>query len=188
MTAPAPTLLQLGVEMRPTTLEDAGSLSQALLRNRSYLQPWEPERPEEYYTEAGQRSCIKKQLAQRRAGTSMHWVLVEVSTGRIVGGISLSKIILGPLCSAGVGYWTDNEWAGRGLATAAVEAACLCARRDFALHRLEAGTQLHNLASQRVLEKAGFRRYGTAPKYLYINGAWRDHRFFQRILHSDPPL
>ncbi|MCU8593031.1 MULTISPECIES: GNAT family N-acetyltransferase [Streptomyces] len=188
MTAPTPTLLELGVEMRPTTLEDAGPLSQAMLRNRSYLQPWEPDRPEEYYTEVGQRSCIKEQLAQRRAGTFMPWVLVEVKTGRIVGGISLSKIVLGPLRSASVGYWTDSEWAGRGLATAAVEAACLCARWDFALHRLEAGTQLHNLASQRVLKKAGFHRYGTAPKYLHINGAWRDHRLFQRILHAGPPL
>jgi ribosomal-protein-alanine N-acetyltransferase len=188
MTAPTPTLLDLGVEMRPTTLEDTGSLAQALLRNRGYLQPWEPDRPEEHYIEPGQRSRIKEQLAQRRAGTSMTWVLVDVKSGRIVGGISLSRITLGPLRSASVGYWTDSEWAGRGLATAAVEAVCLCARRDFALHRLEAATQLHNLASQRVLKKAGFHQYGTAPKYLYINGAWRDHRLFQRILHSGPPL
>jgi ribosomal-protein-alanine N-acetyltransferase len=25
-----------------------------------------------------------------------------------------------------------------------------------------------------------------APKFLFINGAWQDHRLFQRILHDDP--
>lgn len=180
-------MLGLGVEMRPALLEDAAPLAQALARNRTYLRPWEPDRPEEYFTELGQQSRLMDQLTQRQAGQSMPWVLVEVNDGRIVGGISLSKITLGPLCSASVGYWIDREWVGHGLATAAVEAACLCARSDFALHRVEAGTLLHNLASQRVLEKAGFEQYGTAPKYLHVNGAWRDHRLFQRILHDGPP-
>jgi len=54
------------------------------------------------------------------------------------------------------------------------------------LHRVEAGTLLHNTASQRVLERCGFEYYGTAPRYLFIRGAWRDHRLYQRILHDKP--
>jgi ribosomal-protein-alanine N-acetyltransferase len=26
-----------------------------------------------------------------------------------------------------------------------------------------------------------------APRYLHIDGQWRDHRMFQRILHDGPP-
>lgn len=52
---------------------------------------------------------------------------------------------------------------------------------------MEAGTLVDNLASQRVLTKAGFERFGLAPRYLHIDGAWRDHRLFQRLLHDQPP-
>jgi ribosomal-protein-alanine N-acetyltransferase len=52
---------------------------------------------------------------------------------------------------------------------------------ELGLHRLEAGTLLHNTASQRVLERNGFTRFGLAPKYLSIAGRWQDHVLFQRI-------
>lgn len=57
--------------------------------------------------------------------------------------------------------------------------------RELRLHRLEASTLLHNIGSQRVLEKAGFERIGMAPKYLRIAGEWQDHALFQIILHHD---
>ncbi|MFC9915606.1 GNAT family N-acetyltransferase [Streptomyces sp. NPDC127197] len=176
-----------GVEMRAAVLDDAGALAGTLLRNRTYMRPWEPDRHEEFFTEGGQRARMRDQLAQREAGQAMQWVLVETDGGRLVGVISLSRIALGPLCSASVGYWVDGERAGRGIATAAVEAACLAAREEFALHRVEAGTMVDNKASQRVLTKAGFEQYGFAPKYLHANGAWRDHLLFQRILHDEGP-
>jgi ribosomal-protein-alanine N-acetyltransferase len=37
-----------------------------------------------------------------------------------------------------------------------------------------------------VLGRCGFEAYGMAPKFLFIDGEWRDHRLFQRILHDDP--
>ncbi|MGP3927231.1 GNAT family N-acetyltransferase [Streptomyces sp. 8N616] len=171
--------------MRAAALEDAGGLAETLLRNRTYMRPWEPDRPEEFFTERGQRARLIHQLAQREARCAMPWVLVEM--GCVVGAISLSKITLGPLCRASVGYWVDRERTGRGLATAAVESACRTAREEFTLHRVEAGTLVDNVASQRVLTKAGFEQYGFAPKYLHVNGAWRDHLLFQRILHDGPP-
>lgn len=55
-------------------------------------------------------------------------------------------------------------------------------RDVLGLHRLQAETLVHNIASQRVLEKNGFSRYGMAPEYLKIDGAWQDHLMYQRIL------
>jgi ribosomal-protein-alanine N-acetyltransferase len=45
---------------------------------------------------------------------------------------------------------------------------------------------VENLASQRVLESLGYERYGLAPKLLFLNGAWRDHVLFQKVLHDRP--
>jgi len=52
---------------------------------------------------------------------------------------------------------------------------------ELGLHRLEAGTLIDNLASQRVLEKNGFEAIGLARGYLHIGGEWRDHMLFQLL-------
>jgi ribosomal-protein-alanine N-acetyltransferase len=62
-----------------------------------------------------------------------------------------------------------------------VDAVCRWAFGPGGLHRLEAGTMLDNVASQRVLEKNGFERIGIAREYLHIDGDWRDHVLFQKV-------
>lgn len=52
---------------------------------------------------------------------------------------------------------------------------------ELGLHRIEAGTLPRNVASQRVLERNGFERFGLARRYLQIAGRWRDHVLFQKI-------
>ena len=57
-------------------------------------------------------------------------------------------------------------------------------RREIAelgLHRLEAGTLPDNYASQRVLQKNGFERFGLARRLLLIDGTWQDHVLFERL-------
>lgn len=176
-----------GVEMRGIALDDAAGLAESFVRNRAYMAPFEPVRPEAFYTERGQRARIEGLLAERDAGRMVPYVFTEAVTGAILGAINLGSIALGPLCSGGVGYWVDRDWNGKGLATAAVEEVCRVARDELGLHRVEAGTLLDNPGSQRVLMKAGFEPYGVAPRYLHIAGAWRDHRLFQRLLHDAPP-
>ncbi|MFD3874439.1 GNAT family N-acetyltransferase [Streptomyces sp. NPDC058623] len=174
-----------GVGMRGVTLDDAAGLADVLARNRAYMAPYEPRRAPEFYTEGGQLERLRTLLADRDAGRALPYVLT--ADGAPIGTINLGSLVRGPLCSGGVGYWIDRAWAGKGIATAAVEEVCRIARDEAGLHRVEAGTLVDNLASQRVLAKAGFTAYGLAPRYLHINGAWRDHRLFQRLLHDDPP-
>ncbi|WP_369217206.1 GNAT family N-acetyltransferase [Streptomyces flavofungini] len=172
------------VLIRPVVLDDAPALARAYLRNRAHLDPWDPERPASFYTEEGQAERVRGQLADREAGRSAHWVLV--SGDEIVGHAAVSHIVLGPARSGNLGYWIDAGQQGRGLASATTRYVCDEADRTLGLHRVEAGTLLHNTASQRVLLKCGFEEYGVAPGFLYIKGAWRDHRLFQRILHDRP--
>ncbi|WP_406861210.1 GNAT family protein [Streptomyces sp. HUAS MG47] len=165
------------VPIRPAVPADAPALAAALVRNRAYMRHIEPYRSERYYTAEGQ--------AERLADGGRRWVAVDGEA--LVGMAILSGIVLGPFRSASLGYWVDGSYAGKGLATRLVEEVCRAAREELGLHRIEAGTLLDNHASQRVLAKTGFTTVGLAPEYLHIDGAWRDHHLFQRILHDDPP-
>ena len=84
-----------------------------------------------------------------------------------------------------LGYFVDRGHLRRGLARAAVEFLEEQAL-ELGLHRLEAGTMVENVPSQRVLESLGYEQYGLAPKLLFLNGAWRDHVLFQKLLHDRP--
>ncbi|MFI6625752.1 GNAT family N-acetyltransferase [Streptomyces sp. NPDC050528] len=173
------------VTLRLVDPADAPALAAVHVENRERLRPWEPYRPESFYTAEGQRERLEAQRREYAEGRLVPWLLV--SGGRVARVFTLSGVVRGPFLSASLGYWIAADRQGRGLATAAVERVCRIARETVGLHRLEASTLLDNLASQRVLEKAGFEPIGMAPRYLHIDGEWRDHRLFQRILHDDDP-
>lgn len=52
------------------------------------------------------------------------------------------------------------------------------------LHRIEAGCAVDNIASIKVLEKAGMTKEGMKRKKLPIRGKWKDNYFFA-ILEED---
>ena len=165
--------------IRPFTPDDAGEMATLSRANREFLAPFEPDRPEAYYTEQGQRERIEEALEW--AATDRGWRFAVVDDGVIVGTIGLTDVIRGPVQLANVGYWIDRQHNGRGLASQAVSEIVEFAFGDAGLHRLEAGTLPDNHASQHVLEKNGFVRYGFARGLLLIAGEWRDHVLFERL-------
>jgi ribosomal-protein-alanine N-acetyltransferase len=171
-----------GIVLRPLSLHDAGPLAAAYSRNRSYLAPWEPTRTDEFFTEAWQSKHIASTVASAESDSAYFLGLFDGT--EVVGRFTLSRVVRASFQSAGLGYWVDERYADKGLATAAVTAILARARDNLGLHRVEASTVLHNLASQRVLVKAGFQQIGMAPKYLKIAGSWQDHNLYQAILHD----
>jgi ribosomal-protein-alanine N-acetyltransferase len=63
---------------------------------------------------------------------------------------------------AHVGYRVAEQAAGLGIATAAVRDLCELASAEHGVRRLRAATSHQNVASQRVLERAGFVSVGPA--------------------------
>ncbi|MFT2014978.1 GNAT family N-acetyltransferase [Streptomyces sp. 796.1] len=175
-----------GVLLRPAAPADAPALAAALRRNREHLRPWEPQRPDDFFTTEGQLVRLQQQVLERHSGREFGWLLVDGT--EIAGSMTLTGIVRGPFQNASLGYWIAADRIGRGLATAAVRAVCAAADHRLALHRVQAGTLPDNVRSQRVLAKCGFERIGTAERYLHIDGAWRDHVLFQRILNTHDPI
>ena len=171
-----------GIHVRLLERDDAARLSQAYVRNREHLAPWEPARDEEFFTPWHQLTIIHSKLAQHAAGQEMPWILLAGE--RIIGAITLTGIVRGPFLSANLGYWVDQDVTGQGIGSAAVKFAVDYAREDLGLHRVQAATLIHNRASRKILQHNGFQEIGVAPNYLKIAGSWQDHLLHQVILHE----
>jgi len=163
------------VSLRPLRPEDAEELAALYRANREFLAPYEPIRPESFFTPEGQRRRI-----ERRAEDGLHQFAI-LDGDAIAGTINLFGIVPEGLESGTIGYWVDGTRNGRGFGTQAVGEIVAYAFEQLGLHRVEAATLVDNLASQRVLEKNGFERIGVARRFLRIAGDWRDHVLFQRL-------
>lgn len=162
------------------THDDAPVLAGLLRLNRDFLAPWEPLRPDDYFTDDGQKAVVEAALMLYDQGTSLPHVILDDSD-RVVGRITLNGIVRGPFQSCSVGYWVCEAANGRGVATAAVGDVKRIAFEELGLHRIQGETLLHNFRSQRVLERSGFVRFGMAPTYLNIAGEWQDNFMYQVV-------
>jgi ribosomal-protein-alanine N-acetyltransferase len=166
--------------IRLVTLDDIPVLTELLLANREFIAPFDPARDDSYFTIDGQRAVITAALENHGAGRLAPYVVLD-DAGLAIGRITLNDIVRGPLQSAVLGYWVDAAHNGRGHASTAVREMLTVAFDELRLHRIEAGTLLDNVRSQRVLERNGFERFGVAPKLLKIAGRWQDHVLYQLL-------
>ena len=73
-----------------------------------------------------------------------------------------------------IGYFLVPSERGKGYCTEAVEIMVDYLFLSKDIMRVQASTDTRNLASQKVLEKAGFKKEGTMRKYFFLRGELRD--------------
>lgn len=168
------------IALRPLRYRDSKSWREVRARNRAYLEPWDATLPPEAQ-ETGERPPTFHQMVRRmtkdaREGRTLPWVLTV--EGTLAGQVTVGGITYGSLRAAHIGYWIDQEYAGRGLMSTAVAMATDYCLDVLGLHRVELNIRPENLASLAVARKVGFTKEGERAKYLHINGEWRDHVTF----------
>ncbi|MDR1988838.1 MAG: GNAT family N-acetyltransferase [Acidobacteriaceae bacterium] len=112
-------------------------------------------------------------------GSSLY-LAIDVD-GQAVGGIG---VIAGHGISqytGQFGYWLGESLWGRGIATAAASALAAYALAQPQFVRLEAPVFIWNLASMRVLEKAGFVREGVLRKSVFKDGQLIDSVLYAKV-------
>jgi len=144
-----------------------------VVRNRSFLEPWEPERNEEFYTLTHQAALLQQEAVKIKEGQLFKvWMVQE---GRVIGSAALSNIVRGAFQSCHLGYKMDHAQLNKGLMTEALRSLVAYAFEELKLHRIEANIMPRNEASLQVVKKLGFYDEGLAHKYLRIHGVWEDH-------------
>jgi ribosomal-protein-alanine N-acetyltransferase len=164
------------VSIRRLEVEDARVLLDLRVRNRTFLEPWEPLRAEDWYSLAAQIEDIEAGLDDWQHDRGYRFAIVR--GGCVIGGVSLSEVVRGVFDNAYLGWYVDEAHGRLGFGTEAVRLLIDFAFADALLHRVQAAIIPRNVASLRLARKVGFREEGLALRYLRINGTWEDHKLF----------
>jgi ribosomal-protein-alanine N-acetyltransferase len=146
---------------------DAGAFIAAVRSSRTLHHPWiAPPDTHERFAAYLQRTARDDHAA---------FLIRHESCGELVGYVTVSNMVRGAFQSAYLGYGAFASHAGRGLMTEGLRAVIDASFRDLDLHRLEANIQPGNERSLALVQRLGFTREGFSPRYLRVDGAWRDH-------------
>jgi ribosomal-protein-alanine N-acetyltransferase len=159
---------------------DAESLATHLARDAAAFARWDPERPPDFYSAAGQCSRIERLLMGH--GDGEVWPGVVLADGEVIGRVTAQNILRHAWQKAELGYWIAFPHQGQGHATRAVFLAVQVMTAELGLHRAEAFTQMDNLGSQHVLRNNGFVPCGIARSHIFTAGMWRDEILWERLL------
>ncbi|WP_434600419.1 GNAT family N-acetyltransferase [Streptomyces sp. A5-4] len=177
------------VVLRPIRLRDQRNWRDVNRRNRDWLRPWEATIPPP--APAGPvalrptyRQMVRHLRAEANAGRMLPFVIEY--RGQLAGQLTVAGVTWGSMCSGHIGYWVDRDVAGRGVMPTAVALAVDHCFRTVGLHRIEVCIRPENVPSRRVVEKLGFREEGLRPRYLHIDGGWRDHLVFALTAEEVP--
>ncbi|WP_026818762.1 GNAT family N-acetyltransferase [Arthrobacter castelli] len=184
------TLTWGALSLRPVRYRDRRQWESVRRRNASWLGPWEASNPAPGGYLPSFMEMVRYLRQQARMGVALPFVITERQPPEdkpaLIGQLTVSTIVWGSAMSATLGYWVDQQHAGRGVAPTAVAMATDHCINSLGLHRIEVNIRPENTASLRVVQKLGFRDEGVRLNYLHINGQWADHRSFALTAEEIP--
>ena len=151
-----------GFRLRPIRVDDAPRIHEGSADPDS--QRWLGHLPAPYTLDDA-LAYVEKRRELEATGQCVTWAIADPVDDRLLGTILWFNWTAGVECE--VGYWTHPEARGRGLTTAAVRLVTGHVFETLGVQRVTAFAAADNLASRRVIERAGYRFYGI-ERY----GAW----------------
>ncbi|MGX1668414.1 GNAT family N-acetyltransferase [Streptomyces sp. NPDC055400] len=160
------------VGIRPFTLADGEEFTARARESADLHHPWlfPPTAADTYAAYAG--ALIDDPA---RCGFLVCERTDDEGGGGIAGFININNIVRGGFRSGALGYGVFAHAAGRGIMSEGLGLVVRYAFGPLGLHRLEINMQPGNKASIALARRAGFRREGYSPDFIFVDGAWRDH-------------
>jgi RimJ/RimL family protein N-acetyltransferase len=164
-------LREADLVLRPWTEDDVLALVAGC--NDPEIAYWIPTIPHPYSVDDA-RAFVRGEVRDD------HDALAIELAGDVVGGIGLG--VNAHQYRGTIGYWMAATARGRGVCTRALRLLSRHALDDLGLQRLQLVADPDNVASQRVAEKAGFRREGVLRAHLrHPDGRIRDSVMFSLL-------
>lgn len=177
MSHPHPITIGERVSLRFPSAGDRDEFVALRQSSREHLEKWEPIMPG---TDPFGAGCFDRELECHNTDREQRWLIIENTTGKIAGRITLGNIERGPFNNGRFGYWIGSGFEGKGYMH---EALSLAVNHAFTptpdgglgLHRVCANILPSNARSRVLLERVGFVKEGYSEKYLQIQGEYQDH-------------
>ena len=115
-------------------------------------------------------------------GESISWCITDRAGGEVLGSIGYFAIGEGVATGAELGYWLWKSSRGRGTIGEVLPVVLGHGFDTLGLTRIQAETDLDNIASQRILLEAGFAMWGTDHQaYTNADGSITDGAYFELL-------
>ncbi len=165
------------INLRPPVPSDARSM--ATYANHKLVAPAVGSMPFPYtLTHAKQFIALAQENWDN--GTEAQFGIEDKNTGKLIGMIGLTRIATTHK-NAEMGYWLGKPFWGQGLASEAVSMMLEYAFGDMKLHRVYSRVRSKNIASQKVLERAGFIKEGCFREHIKHQGRWDDLLWYGKL-------
>jgi [ribosomal protein S5]-alanine N-acetyltransferase len=168
----------MDVSLSIPSASDADEFIGEVRASQALHRPWiDPPATTDLFADYLERSRREDQAA---------YLIRHGTCGGLVGFVNVNNIVRGALHSGYLGYAAFASHAGQGLMTAGLRAVIETVFRQLGLHRLEANIQPTNAPSLGLVRRLGFEKEGFSPRYLWVDGDWRDHERWA-LRHEAPP-
>lgn len=179
-----PVLTGVRVVLRPPVMDDFHAWVALRKESRKFLEPWEPLWSEDEFSRRNFRLRLRAYKSWAEADQALSFFVMALSTGNLLGGITLGSIRRGVQQSGTLGYWIGEPYKQQGLMTEAVNILVDHSFHELGLHRVEAACLPRNTASRALLKSCGFEEEGLASSYIKIAGKWEDHVLYAKVNRS----
>ena len=170
-----PRLVSSRIVIRHLEPHEAALVAHFRRENKAHLEPWEPKRRSDFFTEVYWQKNLRQNLKDFREGTSVCLSILSPEENEVLGVCNYTSIVRGTFQSCHLGYSLAKKHQGKGIMYEALQLTNRYIFAETRLHRIMAGYLPHNDRSGNLLQRLGFEREGYAREYLKINGVWEDH-------------
>ena len=168
--------------LKVLSAQDAPMVYQFYLQNQNFLEPFEPARPNNFYSESFHHSNLSYEY---RGFLNMsylrYWLFTKENPDTPIGTFCFSNIIRGAFQKCTLGYKLGKSYCHLGDMQEAISHIIPHVFKDLKLHRIEAYVQPENQPSVNLLSRLGFKEEGYLASYAQICGEWKDHLVFSLI-------
>ncbi len=154
------------IKLEKLDVENSKEVFDFEMENREYFETCLPPRSSSYYN-IDEYNKIIESLIKEQNNSECYLYLIKNNREELVGRINLFLVNNIGKIVAELGYRIGKIHGGKGIATEAVK---LLLEEDIKVNKIIAGTAEENIASQKVLEKNGFKFENKIENYIEING------------------
>ncbi|HEV7350034.1 GNAT family protein [Telluribacter sp.] len=167
--------------IRPLTTDDLAPYFDMVERNRKRLEDFFTGTVSRTQSLEATREFLADIIERAKNRTYFPYLIIDEQDGRFAGFLDLKNIDWS-IPKSEVGFYIDEDYAGKGVGTKALRTFCTYCFPTFGFRKLFLRTHDSNTAAKRMAENCGFEREGVLRRdYKTTSGELVDLIYYGRL-------